>query len=73
MPGFVIARFTAHVGENIRLVQGQLWHADDVLVRDHPEWFDADLTNYALGTAAPVEQATAAPGERRTTTKTAER
>ena len=53
--------------------KGTHWPADDPVVREHPEYFSTDPRfgmNYSVepeGYDAPVEQATAAPGERRAT------
>jgi hypothetical protein len=62
------ARTTASVGYNgrlIRVVEDDAWLADDAFVRTHPELFGDSPRN--LFTAdGRVEQATAAPGERRT-------
>ena len=54
------------------VVKGSHWSADDPVVKAHPEMFSADPRwglAYSVepeGWDAPVEQATAAPGERRT-------
>lgn len=51
--------------------KGSHWSADDPVVQQHPELFSEDPRwglNYSVepeGWDAPVEQATAAPGERR--------
>jgi hypothetical protein len=51
--------------------KGSHWPADDPVVREHPELFSDDARfglNYSEepdGYDAPVETATAAPGERR--------
>jgi len=57
----------------ITVREGDLWDADDPVVAAHPDWFQT-LDGKALKTAKPaaraeppVEQATAAPGEKRTT------
>ncbi len=66
----VRARGTFHYGEHGMLHEGDLWDAEDPVVRDHPEWFDDDLDSAAKRSVpreAPVEQATAAPGEKRPT------
>jgi hypothetical protein len=49
--------------------QDEWWPADHEVVREHPEWFDLPKKTRArpADTAPPVEQATAAPGERRPT------
>jgi hypothetical protein len=53
--------------------KGSHWSVDDPVVRAHPDWFSAD-PRYGLlysvepdGYNAPVEEATAVPGERRNT------
>jgi len=60
-------------GESLLLRKGTHWPADDPLVREYPQWF-ADNPRYGLswtGTPPPemaeppVEQVTAAPGEKR--------
>lgn len=58
-------------GGRMRVTKGGHWPADDPVVKAHPELFSADA-RYGLtfsaeprGYDAPVEQATAAPGERR--------
>ncbi len=57
----------------ITVQEGELWDADDPVVQAHPGWFET-LEGKSLKTAKlaarsepPVEQATAAPGEKRTT------
>ena len=53
----------------VRVAQGDPWHADDPFVRAHPELFD-DQPERVFGTVereAPVERATARPGEKRVT------
>lgn len=47
--------------------QDEMWPADHEVVKAHPEWFDLPKKTRARPEPAPVEQATAAPGERRTT------
>jgi hypothetical protein len=50
----------------------QTYPADDPLVRAYPWLFDAEASagQPALRESAPIEQATRAPGERRTTRRT---
>lgn len=50
------------------LTAGEAWFADDPLVRAHP-WAFTDVPTVIKGTPVPVEQATAAPGELRETTR----
>lgn len=65
---------TTHRGRTVRTKRGEAWHASDPLVREHPDLFAADPPT-VRGTPAegPVEQATAAPGEKRTTRRTRSR
>ena len=48
-------------GSMTKLTQGDRWPADHPIVAQHSGWFSDD-PRYGL---PPVEQATAAPGERR--------
>lgn len=53
-------------GRIVRLAEGDPWYADDPFVRARPELF-SDTPARVFGTrSVPVEQASAAPGERRT-------
>jgi len=73
----VYAVTTARVGTpdgTFGVVQkGSHWPADDPVVRDHPEMFSTDaryglhFSREPVGWDAPVEQATAGPGEQRAT------
>lgn len=61
-------------GGQRRVSPGSHWPADDPFVRAHPDLFSADPRHGLQFTAhrpewddAPVEAATAGPGERRTT------
>jgi hypothetical protein len=52
--------------------EGELWPADDPVVQAHPDWFESLVKAKpkpptAASAAPPVEQATAAPGEKRVT------
>jgi len=55
----------------VELPSGTHWPADDPVVKAHPDWFSRDprfgmvYSVEPTGYDAPVEQATAAPGERR--------
>lgn len=50
------------------VTQDSWWPADHEVVRAHPEWFDLPKKPArAKPPEPPVEQATAAPGEKRTT------
>lgn len=55
-------------GRIVRLAEGDPWYADDPFVVARPELFsDAPVRVYGVQgvTVAPVEQATARPGEKR--------
>ncbi len=63
-------------GDRILVGKGTHWPADDPVVQDHPDLFSADARYGLVFTVEPagwgdpvrersVEQATAAPGERR--------
>lgn len=50
--------------------KGSAWFADCPLVRAHPDLFSPDPPEvHPRGWSAPVEQATAAPGEQRHTSR----
>ena len=51
------------------VAQDSWWPADHDVVKAHPEWFDLPRKARAkpAEVPAPVEQATSAPGEKRTT------
>lgn len=72
---YVFAQSTTSVREPqnkypTSIQQGSAWYADCPLVRAHPELFSsAPPVVYPQGWEPPVEQATAAPGEKRTTTR----
>jgi hypothetical protein len=60
-------------GGTVSVRKGTHWSAADPVVQAHPDWFSADA-RYGLSWSgeppaemrdAPVEQATAAPGEKR--------
>lgn len=59
----VFSRVSASVGAVI-LRKGEVWAADDPFVRQHRDLF-TDEPPRVRRTVAPVEQATAEPGERR--------
>jgi hypothetical protein len=67
----VYAKRTGHVGSGV-VRKGTHWPADDPVVKAHPDMFSSD-PRYGLSYSAepkgwsdpPVEQATAAPGEKR--------
>jgi hypothetical protein len=56
-------------GETFRLYRGEPWDADDPLVKSRPQFFSKKpvvvRTSMNPGFAEYVEQATAAPGEKR--------
>lgn len=53
-------------GVPVRLREGDLWDADDPVVKTHPNLFSDEPTRINRTTRTPVvEQATAAPGEKR--------
>lgn len=60
-------------GRPVRTQVGQPWPADDPFVRDHPELFADVPENLASSAEHGVEQATRAPGEKRTTRRTTKR
>jgi hypothetical protein len=57
-----------HAGNTIRLEAGQCWAADDPFVLARPELFTAtpSIVFRTASKGVAVEQATKAPGERRT-------
>jgi hypothetical protein len=62
----------AHAGLRVHLTAGEAWAADDPLVATRPDLFaDKPTTVRAISDRGvidrPVEQATSAPGEKRTT------
>jgi hypothetical protein len=46
--------------------QDELWPEDHPVVRAHPDWFDLPKQTRRAEPEKPVEQTTAAPGEKRT-------
>ncbi len=74
--GIKFATFSTWVTPTVMLTKGEAWDADDPVVTSHPDWFTDDppevkrsanrsFTAESANLAAPVEQATAAPGEKR--------
>lgn len=64
-------------GLPVNVHQGTFWPSDDPIVKAYPSLFDTDLVpglSYTVeprrAAERPVEQATAAPGEKRTTRRT---
>lgn len=81
----VFATFSTWVTPTVQIERGEIWDANDPVVQSHPDWFTDDPTPFARrssndvysaanaegGTVEPpVEQTTAAPGERRSLSKT---
>lgn len=67
----VYAKSTASVGwegGRVRLTAGDVWDGNDPFVRANPSMF-TDTPLKVHRTAAPVEQASAAPGEKRAVKK----
>jgi hypothetical protein len=66
--GFKFARYSTSVGM-ITVQKGQAIRADDPLVAQHPDLWDdeptAVVSSIPRSYGAPVERATAAPGEKR--------
>jgi len=58
-PVATMAAWFESIGDYVALNRGQAYDTDDPLVRERPDLFDR-----------PVEQATAAPGEKRSTRRT---
>jgi len=64
----VYANVNTRIGFNGRrftLKVDQPWEASDPLVKAHPSLFTKQPSNVQRSTAGKVEQATAAPGEKR--------
>lgn len=74
-PAYVFAKANGSFkfeGRRFKLVPGQVWAADCPLVNAYPESFTDEpphLHGVDWGDDAPIEQATNAPGEKRTTTR----
>ena len=76
----VFATFATWVTPTVQIAKGEAWDADDPVVRSHPDWFsetppDVRSTGRASYTAKDAdrpttEAATAAPGEKRSLSKT---
>jgi hypothetical protein len=75
MAGYVTADATFFWGADVSLVAGNIYRDDDPLVRAHPDWFtpieESGFIHTTVPPDKPVEQATAAPGEKRATKKAA--
>lgn len=70
MSTVVYARSTVWVSRTVQLVRGEAWASDDPVVAANPDQFDSDpeaagVLRRSVPAAPAVEQATAAPGERR--------
>lgn len=71
--GFVLAKSSGFVDAHTEVRRGEAWPDDDPVVLAHPDMFTSEPGNERLLRSsqdtitrpAPVEQATAAPGERR--------
>ena len=67
---YVFAVQSALVGRGVSVAKGDVFHASDPLVHAHPELFSRTpptvRSTPGWSPPADVEQATAAPGERRT-------
>jgi hypothetical protein len=70
----VYATFSTWVTPTVQIQRGEIWDPDDPVVQSHPDWFTSDPTglmrrsdppSIAPMTEPAVEQATAAPGEKR--------
>lgn len=61
----------AHAGQRVQIRVGEAWAADDPLVAQYPDAFSKAPLGVRVTTTpsgwAEVEQATATPGEKRTT------
>lgn len=67
----------AHSGDRVQVRAGELWDGDDPLVARYPDMF-VEAPNVVRSTASEngyteVEQATAAPGEKRNVRRTRNR
>lgn len=63
----VYAVYTAWVSDNVVIHEDEAWPADHPIVREFPDAFTDVVPESIRRGQAPVEQATAAPGERRNT------
>lgn len=66
----VYAKQSVHlIGRGILVVAGEAWDANDPLVKEHPDMFEEDprRVRSSRTESGHVEQATAAPGEKRST------
>lgn len=80
MSNIVYAVFTAWATQTVKVNKGEVWDANDPVVRKHPSWFTNDPAQFIRRSGTHVvtqanaedmhlvsgaEQATAAPGEKR--------
>lgn len=72
MAGIVYPKSTGWVSETVFITEGEPWDADDPFVQRHPEHFSDDPGRSLRGSGR-VEQATAAPGEKRSTSTRAKK
>lgn len=56
---------TSFVGNGFGAHEGELFYSDDPLVLEHPQYFAAPKVRGSIVDTPIVEQATAAPGEKR--------
>ncbi len=74
-PRYVFAKYTASVREPgskypTTVHQGTVWHPECDMVRNNPDMFSTEPPEVnPRGWSPPVEQATAAPGEVRDSTR----
>jgi hypothetical protein len=68
--GIVYPRSTGWVSETVFLNEGEPWDDSDPFVAQYPQHFSAEPGQALRGSGRQVEQATAAPGEKRDVTKT---
>lgn len=73
----VFATFSTWVTPTVQIQRGEAWDSDDPVVQSHPDWFSASPPDIRTSGAAvyteasakqakpAVEEATAAPGEKR--------
>lgn len=68
----VYATFSTWVTPTVHLNRGEVWDSDDPVVLSHPDWFSDDAEPFlrrssdgSYSGSPTVEQATAAPGEKR--------
>lgn len=65
---YVYATATTIVGPGrVRIYEGEVWAADDPVVKAHPDLFSDTPSKLRRTAPAPVETASAAPGEKRRT------